>query len=102
MAIKLMDVIETAGDFPVINAPSVGIPGGGRLDNVFDEKGRVRAAHLPDDMGGSSTDPRVDELIETVGAVFDENGKVKEAYLPEDWVRAFVEEYIDEALRGDY
>lgn len=28
--------------------------------------------------------------------------KVKESYLPEDWVKGYVEEYINEALRGEY
>lgn len=28
--------------------------------------------------------------------------KVKESYLPEDWVKGYVEEYINEALGGEY
>lgn len=80
MAIKLMDTIETAGDFPVINAPSVGLPNGERLDDLFDGNGRVRESHLPE---MDTSDPRVDVLLENVNAMFDENGRIKEAYLPE-------------------
>ena len=121
MALKIYDKIAPSGDFPVVDSSHVEMPDGTRLSEatfggggtdprvdvlieevgaMFDEDGKVKPEYLPDGIGG--TDPRVDGLIETVGAVFDENGKVKEEYLPEDWVRGFVEEYIDEALRGDY
>lgn len=105
MAIKLMDTLETAGDFPIINAPSVGLPTGKRLDALFDDDGKIKSDSLPpvetadarldellDDDGNikaeklpdiDTSDPRVDELMENVNAMFDTDGKLKEEYLPE-------------------
>lgn len=37
MAIKLMDTIETAGDFPLIQAADVGMPDGVRLAESSEE-----------------------------------------------------------------
>ena len=73
MAIKLMDTIETAGDFPVINAPSVGLPNGARLNSIFDESGKIKSDSLPED---KTNDPRLTQML-------DADGKIKEAYLPE-------------------
>ena len=120
MAIAISGTLESAGKFPLAFAKDVEMPDGTRLSEValggggtdprvdallqevnamFDGDGKLKPEYLPE---MSAEDPRVDELIETVGAVFDANGKINEVFLPEEWVKNYVEEYIDEALRGDY
>lgn len=82
MAIKLMDILETAGDFPVMEAHSIGVPGGKRLNELIDDDGKIASESLPDDVGGS--DPRVDELLDAIGDMVDEeSGKINPEYLPE-------------------
>lgn len=70
MAIELIGKIKPKnnGSFAMVDAADVEMPDGTRLSEAA--------------LGGGA-DPRVDALIETVGAVFDENGKVKEEYLPD-------------------
>ena len=120
MAIAISGTLESAGKFPLAFAKDVEMPDGTRLSEValggggtdprvdallqevnamFDGDGKLKPEYLPE---MSAEDPRVDELIETVGSVFDANGKINEVFLPEEWVKNYVEEYIDEALRGDY
>ena len=73
MAIKLMDTLETAGDFPIINAPSVGLPTGERLDALFDDDGKIKSDSLPP---VETADSRLDELL-------DDDGNIKAEKLPD-------------------
>ena len=105
MAIAISGTLEPAGKFPLVEAPSIALPTGERLDALFDDDGKIKSDSLPpvetadarldellDDDGNikaeklpdiEATDPRVDELMENVNAMFSEDGKLKEEYLPE-------------------
>jgi hypothetical protein len=87
MALRIYSTIETDGPYPAVMASDVEMPDGKRLSEV--------------EFGGGSLD--MEALIAAVkGAVLDENDKIQEQYLPEEWVQRYVEEYIDEALGGEY
>jgi hypothetical protein len=89
MAIELISKIKPKnnGTFAMVDASDVEMPNGKRLSEV--------------EFGGGSLD--MEALIAAVkGAVLDENDKIQEQYLPEEWVQRYVEEYIDEALGGEY
>lgn len=89
MALRIYSTIETDGPYPAAMAKDIEMPDGKRLSEV-DFSG-----------GGGSVD--IEEILQAVGElVFDENGKIQEQYLPEEWVKRYVEEYIDEALGGEY
>ncbi len=91
MAIPISGTLESAGKFPLVNAADVLMPDNSRLSEVS----------LGGGSGGGSLD--VEALIAAVkDAVLDENDKIQEQYLPEEWVKRYVEEYIDEALGGEY
>ena len=63
-----------------------------RLNDLLDDKGIVKTANLP-----------VTAILQTVmNTVLDDDQKIQESFLPEDWVKGYVEEYINEALRGEY
>ena len=81
MAIPISGTLEPAGKFPLVEAASIGLPNGERLNSLFDDDGKIASDSLPDDVGGS--DPRVDELLENVNAMFSEDGRLKEEYLPD-------------------
>jgi len=74
MALKLYDKLTPSGDFPLVGAEHVELPGGGRLDT----------------------------MMTAVAGMVDENGKIKGDYLPEAWVQTYVEQYVNEALGGEY
>ena len=92
-------------------------------ENMFDENGKIAEELLPDGIGGDSggvTDTRLNDLLDDKGivktanlpvtailqtvmnTVLDDDQKIQESFLPEDWVKGYVEEYINEALGGEY
>ena len=91
MAIELISKIKPKnnGTFAMVDAADVEMPDGKRLSEV--------------DFSGDGGSVDIEEIIAAVGElVFDENGKIKEEFLPEDWVKKYVDQYVEEALGGEY
>lgn len=65
MAIKLMDTMETAGDFPLIQAADVGMADGTRLQEYLEEQGGLTAGDAGEVTAQvTSLTQRVDDLEE--------------------------------------
>ena len=104
MAIAISGTLEPAGKFPLVEAPSIALPTGERLDALFDDEGKIKSGSLPpvetadsrldellDDDGNikaeklpdiEATDPRVDDMLSAMENMFPD-GKLSEEYLPE-------------------
>lgn len=183
MALKLYDRLTPSGDFPLVDASDVEIPGGGRLDNLLAEAQEETLTSTT--VNGFAAEPSFNNMYvamisatplkhplvagetylvqwdDTVVTATAYNGtvpgygagvaigngsllgypsnnepfiicmdadspyiligatdgsqaeshavsivrqtvKINESYLPEDWVKSYVEQYIDEALGGEY
>ena len=113
MAIPISGTLESAGKFPLVRAEDVVMPddtrlsevefgggggsGGGcgcdpRLNDLLDENGNILKEKLP-----------IVELAQDVAdMVLNEDGNISEDLLPEAWVKDIVDQYINEALGGEY
>ena len=73
MAIAISGTLEPAGKFPLVEAPSIALPTGERLDALFDNDGKIKSDSLPP---VETADARLDELL-------DDDGNIKAEKLPD-------------------